>query len=154
MPETRLCPYRERGLECRTARADGVCRCATCLPRVTSHAFTPDASGHCETCEQSRKHDAHALPYGREIPYLPLRAPRVDPLCDACGMLDGVEAALVDNRPELALQRLRDVLAVLREELGPHLEARLAAYRERVAAQSARIDAHLNAEGRKQRKRR
>lgn len=126
---------------------------------ILSHAFEGTTSAGCEVCTLPFKHAVHAhgaegaeVSVGCDAP-----TPRVAELCDAYGMLLQAERDLAAYRNETAQQTLRDAIALLRSELGPHVAPSaegLQRYRERVTAQSARIDAHLNEEGRKQRKRR
>ena len=131
------------------------------MPKIAilSHAFEGTTSAGCEVCTLPFSHAAHRhggpgeeVSVGAHAP-----TPRPDALRDAYSMLVQADRDLTGLRPETAQQTLQDALRVLRNELGARIAPTavdLAAYRESVRQQSARIDAALNEEGRKTRKRR
>lgn len=132
---------------------------------ILSHAFEGTTSAGCEVCTLPFTHAAHT--HGAEGSEVSVRCeaptPRIPELCDAYGMLRSIEQHLAEIPPRTlpvegyVRTTLRDAIALLRSELGPHAAPSaegLQRYRERVAAQSARIDAALNEEGRKRRARR
>lgn len=83
-----------------------------------------------------------------------LGMPSYDELRDVLGMLQQADSDLTGLRPETAQQTLRDAMRVLTAALGSNATTPQQRYAERVAAQTARIDAALNEEGRKQRSKR
>jgi uncharacterized phage infection (PIP) family protein YhgE len=80
--------------------------------------------------------------------------PRLDELRDVLDMLQQADSNLTDLRPDAAQQTLRDAIMALALELGTNATTPQQRYAQRVAAQTARIDAALNEEGRKHRARR
>lgn len=124
---------------------------------VISHAFEGTTSRGCEVCTLPFTHAVHAHGGpGREVlvSYVLPAPPNLDEMRYALGMLTLADSYLTDLRPDAAQQALRDAMRVLRAEIGTEEKPDLRAYTERVAAQTARIDAALNEEGRKTRKRR
>jgi hypothetical protein len=90
---------------------------------ILSHAFEGSTAKGCDVCTLAFSHPVHS--HGSEGAEVSVRAeaptPRVAELCDAYGMLQQAAADLAGRRNGVALQTLRDALAVLRAELGPHI---------------------------------